>query len=252
LNEVSQFCSRSSAPMSTELTRRFLIGIYSSAIQGDTELSRLLKEFGKKGDDEDTDSDTANEDNSGSGSGEETLADVQEDESKLEAEDLAIKLKMQQSAALMRQAQLVPVQEQKLETLKNLKRSTRPKEKREQGSVKWSIYKGYVEANGYLGVRSVHSLDLLSLGLTRFGASSQVFLYLFTILLQQGLNIAKDVWLKQWAQHNAATGDNGNLWFYLGIYATIGTSASLAMFVNGVLLYSLCVIRAAKKMHDRM
>ncbi|GAA5830776.1 hypothetical protein JCM5353_002363 [Sporobolomyces roseus] len=205
-------------------------GIYSSAIQGDTELSRLLKEFGKKGDDEDTDSDTANEDNSGSGSGEETLADVQEDESKLEAEDLAIKLKMQQSASLMRQAQLVPVQEQKLETLKNLKRSTRPKEKREQGSVKWSIYKGYVEANGYLGV----------------------FLYLFTILLQQGLNIAKDVWLKQWAQHNAAAGDNGNLWFYLGIYAAIGTSASLAMFVNGVLLYSLCVIRAAKKMHDRM
>jgi len=139
------------------LTLHFFAGIYSSAIQGDTELSRLLKEFGKKGDDEDTDSDTANEDNSGSGSGEETLADVQEDESKLEAEDLAIKLKMQQSASLMRQAQLVPVQEQKLETLKNLKRSTRPKEKREQGSVKWSIYKGYVEANGYLGVRPISS-----------------------------------------------------------------------------------------------
>jgi hypothetical protein len=73
-----------------------------------------------------------------------------------------------------------------------------------------------------------------------------------TILLQQGLNIAKDVWLKTWAQHNATAGNNGHLWFYLGIYAAIGTSSSIAMFVNGVLLYSLCVIRAAKKMHDRM
>ncbi|GAA5894971.1 uncharacterized protein JCM6883_002275 [Sporobolomyces salmoneus] len=207
-------------------------GTYASAIQGDTELSRLLVEFGKKGEDEDEDSDTAAEETngSGSGSGEETLADVEQDESKLEAEDLAIKLKLQQGSDWMHRAQLIPVQEQKLETLKELKRSTRPKEKREQGSVSWGVYKEYVEANGYLGV----------------------FLYLFTILLQQGLNIGKDVWLKQWAQHNANSGDNGNLWFYLGIYAAIGTSASIAMFVNGVLLYSLCVIRAAKKMHDRM
>ncbi|GAA5978963.1 hypothetical protein JCM5350_004190 [Sporobolomyces pararoseus] len=202
-------------------------GTYASAIQGDSELSRLLVEFGKKGDEEDEDS---GEETNGSGSGEETLAEVEQDESKLEAEDLAIKLKMQQSSALMRQAQLIPVQEQKLETLKELKRSTRPKEKREQGSVSWAVYKEYVEANGYLGV----------------------FLYLFTILLQQGLNIGKDVWLKQWAQHNANAGNNGNLWFYLSIYAAIGTSASIAMFINGVLLYSLCVIRAAKKMHDRM
>lgn len=128
-----------------------LPGTYASAIQGDSELSRLLVEFGKKGDEEDEDS---GEETNGSGSGEETLAEVEQDESKLEAEDLAIKLKMQQSSALMRQAQLIPVQEQKLETLKELKRSTRPKEKREQGSVSWAVYKEYVEANGYLGVSS--------------------------------------------------------------------------------------------------
>ncbi|GAA6062217.1 hypothetical protein JCM10212_006452 [Sporobolomyces blumeae] len=205
-------------------------GTYANAIQGDTELSRLLMEFGKKTDDEDTDSDTAAEETNGSGSGEETLADRDEDESKLEAEDLAIKLKMQQNSAWQKQAQLIPVEEQKRETLLTLKRSTRPKEKREQGSVKWSVYTEYIAANGYLGV----------------------FLYMFTILLQQALNIGKDVWLKQWAQHNAATGENGNLWYYLGIYALIGSSASVTMFVNGILLYSLCVIRAAKTMHDRM
>lgn len=116
-------------------------------------------EFGKKGSDEDDGSDTAAEDTNGSGSGEETLADVEQDESKLEAEDLAIKLKLQQSSSLMRQAQLIPVQEQKLETLRDLKRSTRPKEKREQGSVSWDVYKKYVAANGYLGVGSAFLVD---------------------------------------------------------------------------------------------
>jgi hypothetical protein len=117
-------------------------------------------EYGKTNEDEDEDEDTAAEDGNGSGSGEETLAEVERDESKLEAEDLAIKLKMQQSSALMRQAQLVPVQEQKLETLRELKRSTRPKEKREQGSVSWAVYKEYVEANGYLGVISPFLLSI--------------------------------------------------------------------------------------------
>ncbi|GAA5929198.1 hypothetical protein JCM1841_006231 [Sporobolomyces salmonicolor] len=203
-------------------------GTYSSAIQGDTELSRLLLEFGKSADKDDSDSDTAAE----SGSGDETIAVVEpeQDEAKLDAEDLAVKLKLEKSTALMHRAIPVPVDQQKLETLKMLKRSTRPQEKREQGSVKWSVYKEYIAANGYIGV----------------------FLYIFTIVLQQVLNIAKDVWLKQWSQHNAETGDNGNVFFYLTIYGIIGSSASIAMFINGILLYSLCVIRSAKIMHDRM
>lgn len=53
----------------------------------------------------------------------------------------------------MHRAELVAVDVQKRETLKQLKASTRPKENREQGSVKYSVYKEYIKANGYLGVR---------------------------------------------------------------------------------------------------
>lgn len=140
-------------------------GTYADAIQGDTELSRLLLEFGKSGGDED--------DGNGSGSdetavgdgpggehgivavadGKEKVEEPEVDEATLNAEDLAIKLKLQQSHALSRRAQPVPVAEQKMQTLRELKRSTRPKERREQGSVKWSVYKEYIKANGYVGVR---------------------------------------------------------------------------------------------------
>lgn len=69
---------------------------------------------------------------------------------------------------------------------------------------------------------------------------------------QQLLQIGTNVWLKHWSQHNSETGDNEHVKFYLSIYAALGCGASLVFFLNGILLYSLCVIRSAKLMHDRM
>ncbi|KWU42263.1 P-loop containing nucleoside triphosphate hydrolase protein [Rhodotorula sp. JG-1b] len=193
-------------------------GTYADAIQGDTELSRLLLEFGKSGGDED--------DGNGSGSDETAVGDGPGGEHGI----VAVADCKEKSHALSRRAQPVPVAEQKMQTLRELKRSTRPKERREQGSVKWSVYKEYIKANGYVGAS----------------------LYLLTIVAQQGLQIATNVWLKNWSQHNSDTGDNGNVTYYLAIYAMLGVGASLIFFLNGVLLYSLCVIRSAKLMHDRM
>ncbi|BGP00216.1 hypothetical protein NBRC10513v2_004440 [Rhodotorula toruloides] len=204
-------------------------GTYASAIQGDTELSRLLIEFGKSGEDSGSESDeTAAAEN---GSGDETAVESPKlDEAKLDAEDLTVKLKIQNSKALAQRAEPIPVEEQKRATLIALKRSTRPKEKREQGSVKMAVYKEYIKANGYLGA----------------------FLYIFTIVTQQALQIGTNVWLKHWSQHNSDTGDNGNVRYFLSIYFALGASASLVFFANGILLYSLCVIRSARLMHDRM
>lgn len=52
----------------------------------------------------------------------------------------------------MKRAEAIPVEVQKRETLKTLKQSTRPKEQRQQGAVKFGIYKNYIKANGYIGV----------------------------------------------------------------------------------------------------
>ncbi|KAK4056218.1 hypothetical protein OIO90_002659 [Microbotryomycetes sp. JL221] len=197
-------------------------GTYADAIAGETELSRVLAEFGRAEAEHDHE-----EEGEDQGSGSE---DTAVEEPKHELEDLSESDRLKASAALMRKSDRVPLDKQKQETLRQLKRSTRPKEKREQGSVKWSVYKEYIRANGYIGV----------------------FLYLLTIIGQQGLQIGTNVWLKNWSQRNSETGNNGNLAYYLGIYAAFGVGAAAVLFANGVLLYSLCVIRSATIMHDRM
>lgn len=118
-------------------------GTYASAIEGDSELSRLLIEFGQKNSDDD-DSDAA--------SSEGTLA-VDDLTVKLESGKLSPTLVQKASVKLMQRAEAVPVDVQKRETLRALKASTRPKEKREQGSVKKHIYANFIRANGYVGVR---------------------------------------------------------------------------------------------------
>lgn len=40
--------------------------------------------------------------------------------------------------------------------------------------------------------------------------------------------------------------------YFLTIYAALGIGASLVFLINGIILYSFCVIRAARKMHDSM
>ncbi|GAA5830633.1 hypothetical protein JCM11251_002541 [Rhodosporidiobolus azoricus] len=198
---------------------------YAAAISGSTDLSKLLIEFGKSGDNNDSDSEGGAET-----SGDETVVEPEHTEEELNAEDLALKLRQKNSAALMQRATPIPVEEQKRETLKELKRSTRPKENREQGSVKWDVYKDYLRANGFVGS----------------------FLYIFATVLQQVLLISKDVWLKNWAQQNQDVGHNTNIGFYIGVYGAIGTIASLAFAASGILLYSFCVIRSARYMHDSM
>lgn len=119
------------------------LGTYASAITGDTELSRLLLEFGKTGDNQDEDSE---------GSSDETVVAPAELAAKLEEDVFTATQREIASAALMQRAEVVAVDVQKRETLKTLKRSTRPQEARVQGSVKLGIYKNYVKANGYIGV----------------------------------------------------------------------------------------------------
>jgi ATP-binding cassette subfamily C (CFTR/MRP) protein 1 len=125
---------------------------YAKAIEGETDLSKLLHEFGKKSDSNDDEAGSEGSETAAN-SGDETVVEPEQDEATLDAADLELKLKQQKFAANMKKAVPVPVEEQKRETLLHLKRSTRPQEHREQGSVKWAVYKQYIKANGYLGVR---------------------------------------------------------------------------------------------------
>lgn len=187
---------------------------------GDTELSRLLLEFGKA--DSNDDGSDGGKDEEGEGSSSE---DTAVEEPKHELRDLSDADRLKASLALMQKSELVPIEEQKHNTLKQLKRSTRPnRERREQGSVKWSVYGEYIKANGYFGIT----------------------LFLATIIAQQALNVGTNVWLKNWAQRNSEAGNNGPLSYYLVIYGLLGLGGSTMFLLNGIFLYSVNVIRSAK------
>ena len=155
---------------------------YEDAMQGDTELSRLLIEFGKSSEEggSDSEGDTAVDDTPVvvGDAADEKAEEPKQDEAALNAEDLAVKLKIAESRALTRRAQPIPADEQKRDTLRQLKRSSRPKENREQGSVKWSVYKDYIKANGYVGVR-LSALSLSPYLLARPHGPSLTLPYLF-------------------------------------------------------------------------
>lgn len=119
-------------------------GTYASAMRVESELSRLLNEFGHTGSDND-------EEGTGSGS-EDTVVEEEDLAAKLESEMISSTLRQRASEAVLKKAELVPVDMQKRDTLKLLKASTRPKEKREQGSVKFAVYKNFLRANSYIGV----------------------------------------------------------------------------------------------------
>lgn len=237
---------------------QFFPGTYASAIDGDTELSRLLSEFGRKSEQID--------DTEGSGSDETFVADDAAIER--EKETLSASALQKATQALIKHAVMIPIDVQKRATLKELKTSTRPKEKREQGSVKYSIYQNFIRANSYSGVRppsfhlmaNITELRRLFSGCSlhvnyRPAANSSNWNQSMVEILGPGEVVStlipflrpKLTPLKR-SQHNADTGDNGNLTFYLGIYAAFGLGASVTFLINGLLLYSLCVIRAAKVM----
>ncbi|KEI41088.1 uncharacterized protein L969DRAFT_86336 [Mixia osmundae IAM 14324] len=134
------------------------------------------------------------------------------------------------SSAIVRKSSMVSLRESKKESVNMSKRSAKIKETVEQGSVKIDVYKEYIKANGAFGV----------------------FCYLSTIVLQQLLAIVTNYWLKDWSQHNNETGTNGNLSYWLGVYYALGLLTTLTYTINGVLLYALCVVRSARKMHDSM
>lgn len=70
--------------------------------------------------------------------------------------------------------------------------------------------------------------------------------------MQQVLSVGTNWWLKQWSQVNNSSDDNPRIGMFLGVYAALGVGTSLAALIGSLALYSFCVIRAARHMHDSM
>lgn len=114
------------------------LGTYSGVVGGDSEIAKLLSEFGKS--------------ESGSNDSDSEGTQVATDEPKEMALANGDVKGRRFSSKLTRRASEVPIDKQKRATLRSLKRSTRPKEHQEKGSVKTHIYRNYLKANGIIGV----------------------------------------------------------------------------------------------------
>ena len=104
------------------------------------------------------------------------------------------------------------------------------KEHREQGKVKWSVYKDYIQACN----------------------PRYCCLCLGAIIAAQILSIVSSVWLKYWSEINGDDNSNPHAWIYLGIYFVIGLGTSLVYIFQMITLWQYCSIEGSKKLHSDM
>lgn len=118
----------------------------------------------------------------------------------------------------------------KRETIRQLKESSAPKEKSEQGSVKPEVYRQYIKSCSVLGV----------------------VLYILAQILSQVMTVSRDVVLKQWGKANETGGDAATTRFYLTAYGIVGIMASICICIAPFILWTWLVISSARRFHDGM
>ncbi|KII85750.1 hypothetical protein PLICRDRAFT_144304 [Plicaturopsis crispa FD-325 SS-3] len=104
------------------------------------------------------------------------------------------------------------------------------KEHSEQGKVKPLVYYQYLEA----------------------ASKSGFALFLVATVLQQTMSVLASVTLRAWGEHNQQTGDNTGMFKYLLGYGLFSLSSVLLGGVAALLIWVLCSLRSARKLHDSM
>jgi hypothetical protein len=99
-----------------------------------------------------------------------------------------------------------------------------------KGSVAKDVYKEYAKSCSLIGVAVV---------------------LVFQILAQIS-QVGANLWLKEWSNQNQKEQGNSRIWFYLGIYAVIGWSATIFSVIQTLTLWVTCAIRSAKVLHSEM
>ncbi|PLW17293.1 hypothetical protein PCASD_18374 [Puccinia coronata f. sp. avenae] len=138
----------------------------------------------------------------------------------------------QESVALMKRPSVSTFKNGNREAMNTRKAPGKVSEHKEKGSVKYDVYKTYWRANGV----------------------SSVAIALASTIAQQLLSLVTTLWLKNWSSsnQNPSGAQEPHLGYYLGIYGLLGFLTSVAAFVNGVTLFSICAVRSAKVLHDEM
>ncbi|KAH9852113.1 metal resistance protein YCF1 [Lenzites betulinus] len=104
------------------------------------------------------------------------------------------------------------------------------KEHSEQGRVKREVYLRYLEAASRMG----------------FGA------FLVAMILSQIAALLGNSTLRAWGEHNREAGDNAGAGVYLLGYGLFSLSSTLLGTMAAILIWVLCSVRSARRLHDAM
>jgi len=194
-------------------------GTFQSVLANQGDLKKLIDDFGKNTSPDDMPDDLITSDA--------TIVPSEENSTQSSTSK-----PRQESVVLMRRPSISTRKNNNTGNLKTSKAPGKVSEHKEKGSVKYDVYRTYWRANGVISVAVALSCTVL----------------------QQILSLMTTLWLKNWSSSNENTSrDEGlHLKYYLGIYGLLGFLTSVAAFVNGVTLFSICAVRSAKVLHDQM
>jgi len=102
------------------------------------------------------------------------------------------------------------------------------KEHQEQGQVKTSVYKQYVQAA------------------SKFGFA----VFLLAIITQQATSVSATITLRYWGEHNRETGNNEGMVKYLILYGSFALSSSLLGALSAIFMWVYCALQSATRLHD--
>ncbi|MBW0487072.1 hypothetical protein O181_026787 [Austropuccinia psidii MF-1] len=196
-------------------------GSFESVLEHDGELKKLIDEFGHKATRQELDENSSKA----------TTLVPSTSSSQSDGQSLSKKATMN-SEVIMRRPSIRELGEHKKEMLQTLNRPGNPKEHKEVGSVKMDIYKKYIQSTGLLEISIMFAM----------------------IILQQVFSVSTTLWLKYWSTTNelSHSGRNTRLGYFLGIYGLLGASTTVASYIQGVFLFSVCAVRSGKVLHDEM
>lgn len=102
------------------------------------------------------------------------------------------------------------------------------REHSEQGQVKRDVYLRYLEA----------------------ASKSGFSIFLAFIVLQQAMSVAANLILRNWGEHNRASGDNSGRFNYLLGYGLSSLASVMFAGSAAVVIWVYCSIRSARHLHD--
>ena len=104
------------------------------------------------------------------------------------------------------------------------------REHREQGKVKWNIYREYAKACD----------------------PKNVTIFICFIVLSMFLSVMGNVWLKHWSEVNTKYGENPHASRYLGIYFALGVGSAMSTLIQTIILWVFCSIHGSRYLHNLM